>query len=91
LKLSGDSGEPVDRIVRSFGKLHSTTGRTLSFSHAARKRGLVPKISTRSRSAMRQSTRGSGCSGEPSYNTTVAPIASPLISQFHIIQPHVVK
>ena len=38
-----------------------------------------------------QSEPGSGWNGEPSYSTIVAPVASTLASQFHIIQPHVVK
>ena len=40
---------------------------------------------------MRQSCAGSGVSGAPSYNTTVAPTASADASQFHIIHPQVVK
>ena len=52
---------------------------------------LVPKIVTRSSPAMRHSPAGSGWKGLPSYSTSVAPVASALISQFHIIQPQVVK
>ena len=52
---------------------------------------LVPKMSTCSDSAMRHSTPGSGWNGEPSYSSSVAPLARPLTSQFHIIQPQVVK
>jgi hypothetical protein len=46
---------------------------------------------TFSSSAMRQRERGSGWKGEPSKRTTVAPAPRPLTSQFHIIQPQVVK
>ncbi len=52
---------------------------------------LVPKTSTRSRSARSQSTVGSGWNGEPSNRTSVSSTASPPTSQFHIIQPQVVK
>ena len=34
---------------------------------------------------------GFGASGAPSYRMIVAPVASALTSQFHIIQPQVVK
>ncbi len=62
-----------------------------SFSSAARYFGLVPKCVTRSRSAIRQSTSRSGANGEPSYSTSAQPRARPETSQFHIIQPQVVK
>jgi hypothetical protein len=47
---------------------------------------LMPSSSTRS-----NSRSGPGANGEPSYSTTVAPEASAETSQFHIIQPVVVK
>ena len=51
----------------------------------------MPKTVTPSSAASVHSTSGPGCSGEPSYSTIVAPEASALASQFHIIQPQVVK
>jgi hypothetical protein len=52
---------------------------------------LVPKIVTRSSAAICHRAPASGWNGLPSNSTSVAPLASPLISQFHIIQPQVVK
>ncbi len=51
---------------------------------------LVPKTVTPSCSTMSHSTVG-GDIGAPSYSTTVAPTARLETSQFHIIQPQVVK
>jgi hypothetical protein len=51
----------------------------------------VPNNVIRSCSARSNRTPGPGCSGLPSYSSSVAPEASPLASQFHIIQPSVVK
>ena len=55
------------------------------------KRALVPKWVTPRRSTAAHSTSSDGCDGEPSKRTMVAPSASAEISQFHIIQPQVVK
>ena len=52
---------------------------------------LVPNVVTRSSCAISHRIGRRLSSGAPSYNTTVHPTASPDISQFHIIQPHVVK
>ncbi len=52
---------------------------------------LVPKTATRSSSAIFQSVSGPGWKGEPSKRTSVASEARAEASQFHIIQPQVVK
>ena len=51
----------------------------------------TPSSVSRSRSARSNSTVGDGWNGLPSNSTIVAPLASTLTSQFHIIQPQVVK
>jgi hypothetical protein len=66
-------------------------GSTPSFSAIARYFALVPKTVIRSSSAIDQRLSCSGANAAPSYSTTVAPTASELTSQFHIIHPHVVK
>ncbi len=63
----------------------------LLFSVAAMNFALVPKMVRRSSAARRHTAPGSGWNGEPSYSTMVVPVASALTSQFHIIQPQVVK
>ena len=52
---------------------------------------LVPKMLMPSLSMASRSSAPSCAKGEPSYSRSVAPDASPLTSQFHIIQPQVVK
>ncbi len=52
---------------------------------------LVPKTLISRSSAILHSTSASGWAGLPSYKTTVAPVVRLLTSQFHIIQPQVVK
>ena len=42
-------------------------------------------------SSARSKRADGGCDGDPSYRIRVAPEASPEASQFHIIQPAVVK
>ena len=61
------------------------------FSSAEMYLALVPKTVTSSASAICHRMRPSLKNGEPSNKTSVAPVASPLTSQFHIIQPQVVK
>jgi hypothetical protein len=51
----------------------------------------VPKSVMPVASAKSNSTLPSGWNGEPSYRSSVAPHASADTSQFHIIQPQVVK
>ena len=51
----------------------------------------VPKSVIPVSSAKSNSTLPSGWNGEPSYSSSVASEASAVTSQFHIIQPHVVK
>ena len=52
---------------------------------------LVPKWVMPSAWAYWNRMRQSGWNGEPSYSSTVARLASAETSQFHIIQPQVVK
>ena len=52
---------------------------------------LVPKWVMAVSSAKSNSTLPSGWKGAPSNSNSVAPEARPLASQFHIIQPQVVK
>src|SRR5690348_12422052 len=89
-KLSGESGEPVERMVLSASSLCVSRGFTPIFAVASIHLALVPKMLMPTSSARFHSTLPSGCVGEPSYNTTVAPTASEDTSQFHIIQPQVV-
>ena len=51
----------------------------------------VPKKVQRSSAAKSNSTLPLGWKGEPSKSSRVAPEARPVTSQFHIIQPQVVK
>src|SRR3990167_8524501 len=89
-KLSLASGDPVDRMLFSFGSLCVSPGLLPAFCRLAMYFALVPKILMFSRSAMSHSESTSGYVGEPSYSTMVAPSASADTSQFHIIQPQVV-
>jgi hypothetical protein len=50
----------------------------------------TPRMSTCSSAARSKSAAGPGWNGEPSKSTSVASLASPEASQFHIIQPVVV-
>ena len=52
---------------------------------------LVPNTVSCSSCAIFHRTRPSSQNGAPSYSSSVASAASPLTSQFHIIQPQVVK
>ena len=52
---------------------------------------LVPKTAIRSSCAICHRISGPGWNGLPSNRTSVASLARPVISQFHIIQPQVVK
>jgi hypothetical protein len=80
----------VDSSVRTALRSWLRTGRTPAFSAAARYLALVPNTVTRSCCAMSNSSAGR-TNGAPSYSTSVQPTASALASQFHIIQPVVVK
>jgi hypothetical protein len=51
----------------------------------------VPNSVIDSASAKSKSTRPCAWNGEPSYSSSVASEASAVTSQFHIIQPQVVK
>ena len=88
---SVDSGEPVDEIVRSESSRCETRGSRPTLAHSSRYLALVPNIVTRSASMTSHSAVGPGWNGDPSYETTVAPVASALTTQFHIIQPVVVN
>ena len=90
-KLSGASTEPVDRIVCTAERSCVFAGSSPDFRIASRYFAEVPNTVTRSRSARSKSARSLGWKGEPSKSTSAAPEASPVASQFHIIQPQVVK
>ena len=83
--------EPVERIARTEERSVCVMGSKVLFSVEAMNFALVPKTLIRSSDAIFQSAPGSGWNGDPSNSTTVAPVASTLASQFHIIQPVVVK
>ena len=68
-----------------------TRGVTPAFCSAERYFALTPNTVMASRSAKSTSAAAVGWNGEPSYNTTRQPVARPETSQFHIIQPQVVK
>jgi len=90
-EFSGSSGEPVEVIMRSLPSLYLARGLTPNFSAADRYLALVPKMLRPSSSAMRHRMSCVGWNGEPSYSSSVAPTARLDTSQFHIIQPQVVK
>src|SRR6185437_7419340 len=89
-KLSGESGEPVERIVLSAASLCVSRGFTPILAVASIHLALVPKTLMPVSSARFHSTLPSGHVGEPSYSTTAAPTLSEDTSQFHIIHPQVV-
>ena len=79
-------------IVRNAESSCVRRGTNPSFSDSARYFALVPNTLTRSSAASVQSISGAeGGIGAPSYRTIVAPLASAVTSQFHIIHPQVVK
>ena len=88
---SGDSVEPVEANVRTVPRSWVSVGRIPAFAHASRNFADVPKKVTPTSSARSKSRFASGYVGAPSNSTSVAPVASPDASQFHIIQPAVVK
>src|SRR5689334_49183 len=90
-KLSGASGDPVDVIVRTDANECDSRGRAPAFETASMNRAEVPKSVISVSSANVKSVCGSGWNGEPSYRRIVPPHASTVTSQFHIIQPSVVK
>ena len=90
-KLSDTSGEPVDVIVRTVRRSWLSIGRTPALCTASMYLADVPKRVIPASSAKSNSAAGAGCIGEPSHSSTVAPEPSAVTSQFHIIQPHVVK
>ena len=87
-KPSGDSGEPVEVMVRSVSSRCVRRGDRPRLAVASMNPAEVPKRVMPSASVRSNSRTGSGA---PSYSTTVASLARADISQFHIIQPAVVK
>ncbi len=77
--------------VRSADRSCSRAGRSPSFSHVSRNFADVPNSVTDSSAASSQRGVDFHRTGAPSYTTTVASLASADASQFHIIQPVVVK
>jgi hypothetical protein len=89
-KLSWDSGEPVDRIVRRAPRSWLSRGCLPPFSSAAMYLALVPNTLMPSH----RSHRGAfalGGEGRAVVEQQRGAAGQPLTSQFHIIQPQVVK
>ena len=74
----------VERLKSSFGCIPVFFSASMYFAE-------VPKCVIFSADAKSHRMRPRCRNGEPSYSSSVAPDASPVASQFHIIQPHVVK
>ena len=70
---------------------NASPGLRSSFWHMLMYLALVPKTLILWSCAMRHITERSGYPGLPSNSTTLAPVNRALTSQFHIIQPQVVK
>ena len=81
----------MDAIRRMSSKRPTVVGRTCCLFSASTYLADNPMLVIPCSSANRHSTSGSGAKGEPSYSITVAPVCKPVISQFHIIHPQVVK
>src|SRR6266542_3275373 len=90
-KLSGAHGDPVDVIVLTDARECVSAGRSPAFATASMYFADVPKSVIPVSSAKSKRTLPSGWNGEPSNSRIVAPDASAVTSQFHIIQPSVVK
>ena len=88
---SGDSGEPVEASVRSDDRSAASAGRYPVCSTASRYFADTPRKVSDSSATRSQRRSGPGWNGLPSYSTVVAPDAGTVASQFHIIQPQVVK
>ena len=71
--------------------LKSLRGTSAIFFCASMYLADVPKCVIRSASASSHRMRPRSMNGEPSYSSSVARDARPDTSQFHIIQPQVVK
>ena len=91
LYSSGTSGEPVEVIVSTVSSRWVSIGLAPALLSASMYLAEVPNTVMRSSSAKSNSTLGPGWKGEPSYRSSVMPVARPEASQFHIIQPQVVK
>src|SRR3954452_12750519 len=88
--VSGDSGEPVEQIVRSAGSDACSFGTNPAFRTESRYFADTPRSVSPWAWARSVSASGPGWNGDPSYSTAVAPEAGTDASQFHIIQPAVV-
>ena len=91
-KPSGASGEPVESTVRSGERSCVVAGSTPALAAASMNLAEVPKTATRSRSARSKSTPRVRMERASRRRAPASrPDASPDTSQFHIIQPVVVK
>ncbi len=72
-------------------RLQSLRGTSAIFFCASMYFADVPKCVIFSLSANSHRMRPRSMNGEPSYSSSVERVASPVTSQFHIIQPQVVK
>ena len=90
-KPAAARGEPVDRSVRRDDRSWLSRGLNPDLRSASRKPGEVPIRVMSVASARSNSASFPGCTGEPSQSRIVASDASDETSQFHIIQPNVVK
>ena len=77
--------------MRTVSSAWVCTGRRPAFIAPSMNLALTPNSVTPQSSATSKSRAGLGWKGDPSYSTSDAPLASPATSQFHIIQPVVVK
>ena len=78
-------------MVRRVSSRLEAIGRRPALAAASMNFAEVPKSVMPVSSAKSKSAPGVGCIGEPSQSSSVASEASAVTSQFHIIQPQVVK
>ena len=90
-KFSAANGDPVEVIVRRVLRSCDSAGVTPAFRRVSMYLAYVPNNVMPNSSTRSNSDVVLGCTGEPSYTTSVACDASAPASQFHIIQPVVVK
>ena len=88
---SAASVEPVEVMVRRDDRSWVAPGRMPALLQASTNFADVPNRVMPVSSIRSKRRSGPGCAGEPSYSTAAAPQASVDASQFHIIQPVVVK
>ena len=78
-------------MARSLARSWVSRGLRLILQMASMNLAEVPRWVMPSASAKSNRIAPRRMNGEPSYNSSVAPEARPEASQFHIIQPQVVK